>query len=290
MSNAIALRPEQQVPSTLADIERMAASISKSGLFPGMKTQEQAMALMLLAHAEGMHPAIAARDFDVIQGKPAKKAEAMMRDFMRSGGKVEWHELTDAAAEATFSHPQGGSLKLRWDMDRAKKAELGGKDMWKKYPRQMLRARLISEGVRTVFPLATSGMYVPEEVQDFQPAPMQDVTPKPSAQEKLAKLATAGFAEADPLAEALVSRLSPTPVYSFTDPDGVVSQVTGAEWLVQAEIALNTALHPDEFWKENEPVFYQIQESAQKNGAKKALTTCGRVADLAHQAMQPVEP
>jgi uncharacterized protein YbbK (DUF523 family) len=39
--------------------------------------------------------------------------------------------------------------------------------MWKKYPRQMLRSRVVSEGVRTVCPGATSGMYVPEEVQDI---------------------------------------------------------------------------------------------------------------------------
>jgi hypothetical protein len=37
-------------------------------------------------------------------------------------------------------------------MARAQKAQLGGKDMWKKYPRQMLRSRVVSEGVRTVYP------------------------------------------------------------------------------------------------------------------------------------------
>jgi hypothetical protein len=51
--------------------------------------------------------------------------------------------------------------------------------MYKKYPRQMLRSRCVSEGVRTVYPAATSGMYVPEEVQDFdEPRPIKDVTPR----------------------------------------------------------------------------------------------------------------
>ena len=45
----------------IADIERMAVAVAKSGLF-GMKTPEQAIALMLIAQAEGMHPAIAARE------------------------------------------------------------------------------------------------------------------------------------------------------------------------------------------------------------------------------------
>jgi hypothetical protein len=162
---------------SIPDVERMAIGIAKSGLF-GIKTPEQAFALMMIAQAEGRHPAEAARDYDIIQGRPAKKADAMLRDFLSSGGKVQWHTLTDAKADATFSHPSGGELRIDWDMDRAKKAGLGGKDMWSKYPRQMLRSRVISEGVRSVCPSATSGMYVPEEVKDFDDKPtMKDVTP-----------------------------------------------------------------------------------------------------------------
>jgi len=37
--------------------------------------------------------------------------------------------------------------------------------MYRKFPRQMLRSRCISEGVRTVYPVATGGMYAPEEVE-----------------------------------------------------------------------------------------------------------------------------
>jgi hypothetical protein len=35
----------------------------------------------------------------------------------------------------------------------------------------MLRARCISEGIRAVYPGCVVGVYTPEEVQDFQPAP-----------------------------------------------------------------------------------------------------------------------
>lgn len=152
---------------TVSDMQTMASAVVSSGLF-GIKTKEQALTLMLISQAEGRHPALAARDYDIIQNKPAKKAEAMMRDFLQSGGKVEWHALTDALADATFSHPQGGSVRISWDMDRAKIAGLVGKDNWKKHPRQMLRSRVVSEGVRTVCPMATSGMEVPEEVQDTE--------------------------------------------------------------------------------------------------------------------------
>jgi hypothetical protein len=159
------------VPSyAFGEIERLAHSIARSGLF-GMKTPEQAIALMAIAQAEGRHPAIAARDYDIIEGRPAKKAEAMARDFLESGGTIEWHALSDTIADATFSHPKGGTVRITWDWQRAVTAQLAGKNVWKKYPRQMLRSRVVSEGVRTVWPLATSGMYVPEEAADMQPLP-----------------------------------------------------------------------------------------------------------------------
>jgi hypothetical protein len=183
--NALVTVPEYPV----SDLERMAGAVAKSNLF-GIKTADQALALMLVAQAEGMHPATAARDYDIIQGRPAKKAEAMMRDFIRSGGSVKWAALTDDRVTATFAHPQGGEVEIDWDMKRAQAAGLGGKDMWKKYPRQMLRARVVSEGIRTVCPMATGGMYVPEEVRDFDDAPrvtnVRDITPKaaPTAEAK----------------------------------------------------------------------------------------------------------
>jgi hypothetical protein len=160
------VKVERPEPLAYAEMERLAASIAKSGLF-GIKTPDQAITLMMIAHAEGRHPVEAARDYDVIQGRPAKKAEAMLRDFLSAGGTVKWHDLSDSIADATFSHPVGGSVRLAWDLSRARTAGLADKDGWKKYPRQMLRSRTVSEGVRTVWPMATSGMYVPEEQADI---------------------------------------------------------------------------------------------------------------------------
>jgi hypothetical protein len=158
----------------MAEMRAMAESIAKSGMF-GIRTADQALVLMALSQAEGRHPVLAARDFHIIQGTPAKKAEAMLRDFLSAGGKVQWHELTDAAAEATFSHPQGGEVRIKWDAARVAQAGLGSNAMHKKFPRQMLRSRVVSEGVRTVWPGATSGMYVPEEASEMRD-PI-DVTP-----------------------------------------------------------------------------------------------------------------
>ena len=148
----------------LDQLRVMAEACAKSNLF-GAKTADQALTIMLLAQAEGRHPMQAAKDYDIINGKPAKKAEAMLRDHLASGGSVQWHKLDDNGAEATFSHPQGGSVKISWDAARMKQAQISNDAMYRKYPRAMYRSRCVSEGVRTVNPGATGGLYVPEEAR-----------------------------------------------------------------------------------------------------------------------------
>lgn len=149
----------------VSDLERMAKAFAASKLF-GIQNAEQGLALCLIAQAEGRHPASAAQDYHIISGRPAKKADAMLRDFIANGGKVQWHQLDNEVADASFSHPSGGTVRIDWTMDRAKTAGIAN-PMWKKYPRQMLRSRVVSEGVRSVCPGATSGMYVEEEVRDI---------------------------------------------------------------------------------------------------------------------------
>ncbi len=164
MSNDMVVQQQPMIP--YADMEKMATVIAQSGLF-GVKNPTQALALMLLSQAEGLHPATAARDYHVIQGRPTLKADTMLARFQAAGGSVEWHDYTDKIVRATFSHPRGGKVTVAWTLETAKEAELAGKDMWKKFPRAMLRARVISEGIRTVFPGVLAGMYTPEEVRDM---------------------------------------------------------------------------------------------------------------------------
>lgn len=151
-----------------SDIEKMGKAVALSGLF-GVKTEAQAISLMLIAQAYGQHPAIAAMEYHIIAGKPSKKSEAMLASFIQAGGKVQWHKLDDTIADATFSHSSGGELRLTWDIKMAEKAGLLSKEgtLYKKYPRAMLRSRLIAEGVRTIYPAATGGMLAKEEIEDI---------------------------------------------------------------------------------------------------------------------------
>ena len=164
------------------DLTTMARAIASSG-FGGCKTPEQALTLMLIAQAEGRHPGIIARDYHIINGRPSIKADAMLARFQEAGGAMRWIELTDTRAEAVFSHPKGGEIAIDWDLERAKKAGVFSTNPnWQKYPRNMLRARVVSEGVRTILPGVVCGTYTPEEVDDMEPrTPEYSVHPPATA-------------------------------------------------------------------------------------------------------------
>jgi hypothetical protein len=193
------------------EIRRMAESVAKSGLFPSAKTTEQAFTLMMLCQAEGLHPMQALKRYHVIEGRPSMKADAMLGDFQAKGGKVDWKEYTHDRVMGIF-HAPGlvNPVEVAWTMEDAKKAGLAGKNNWRQYPRAMLKARVISDGVRMAMPEVVSGIYTPEEVGDFvdttatrepvkaeipapKPGPVPEPPPAPTAAELLGTAGAVAF-------------------------------------------------------------------------------------------------
>ena len=173
-----------------SEMEQMATAIAASGLF-GMKDKNSVLALMAVAQAEGLHPATAARDFHIIQGRPALKADAMLARFQNAGGKVEWKDYADDKVTGVFSHPNGGNLAVTWTIEQATKIGLVKPGSgWQKFPRAMLRSRCISEGIRSVFPGSVTGFYSPDEVENFE-----STTTKPREVKEMGKVDLNDIAE-----------------------------------------------------------------------------------------------
>ena len=179
MSNATAVVPMDQM-------QQMAKSLVASKMF-GFKTEAEALSIMLIAQAEGRSPALAARDYHVIQGRPALKADAMLARFQQEGGVVVWDEYTDTKVTGRFSHPEScpKPVAITWTIDMAKRIGLANRDNWRNYPRAMLRSRCVSEGVRTVYPGIAVGIYTAEEVQDM--GKEKDITPTAGAGDDLSE-------------------------------------------------------------------------------------------------------
>lgn len=202
------------------EIREMAEVAAKSKMF-GFKSPDEAMAIMLLCQAENLHPAIAMRDFHVIQGRPALKADAMLARFQQAGGSVKWEEYTDERVSGSFSHPNGGSVTVTWTFEMAKKIGLTAKDNWRNYARAMLRARCVSEGVRTVYPGCVVGVYTPEEVETFK-------TPSPTVKD---------------MGEAEIVIEEPVTEYQLFLPDGsVYANCTNWQDYIERYVAMLDAI------------------------------------------------
>jgi hypothetical protein len=172
---ALATRQEPRI-APLDEMRAFAEAAVKSRFY-GFASVDQMLPLMMVAQSQGRSFVSVVEEYSVIQNRPALRAEAMLARFQKAGGHIKWTELSDTRCAAIFSHPQCDPVEIDWDMDRAKQAGLAGKDNYKKFPRNMLKARVISDGVRTAYPACLGGLYAVEEVQDFEPARTPPPTP-----------------------------------------------------------------------------------------------------------------
>lgn len=160
------------------EMNSMASAVTKSGMF-GLKNENQALTLMLIAQAEGIHPIQAVQMYSIINGMPSLKSTEVQARFQKAGGKINWKEtgLTKAKVELSID---GQSYISEFTMEDAKRMQLATKDNWVKMPKQMLMARCITIGVRALYPQCLNNMYSADEVQDFTETtiePKHDDTP-----------------------------------------------------------------------------------------------------------------
>jgi hypothetical protein len=171
-------------------IEKMGEMIWASGMF-GCVKPEQGMVLAMQCLAEGKAPLELAKTYHIVEGKLTMRADAMLGRYLSSGGKVKWLARTDTEVKAVFIKDDN-EVEICSNIEDFKKngialSKSGGlKDNWKKFPRQMLTARTISEGVRLLAPQIIAGIYTPEEMQDIndRPAPRQVSTTQVFVEER----------------------------------------------------------------------------------------------------------
>lgn len=95
-------------------------------------------------------------------------ADAQLALLVRRGYKHEWGETTDKIATIKLTYPGRKDFELSYTIDEATTANLAGKDIWKAYPAQMLRARATSAAARAYAPEVMHGIYSKEELDDMQ--------------------------------------------------------------------------------------------------------------------------
>lgn len=167
MSNEIMPVSNTMIIHSFADAERAAMAMSKSGFFQDSKDASQAIVKILAGQELGFGPFASMTGVNIIQNKPVLAANLMAAAVKRTG-KYNYRvkELTDNACELIFFEAGKEVGNSRFTMEDAKAAMLDTKDNWKKYKRNMLFARALSNGQKWYAPDVFNGatVYTPDEL------------------------------------------------------------------------------------------------------------------------------
>jgi hypothetical protein len=148
------------------DIASLGDILAKSGYFQDTRDAAQAIVKVLAGQELGFGPVASMTGVYIVKGKVSLSANLMGAAVKRSGRyNYRVLELTDEAAEIEFFEDGKGIGRSRFTLQDAQKAGLNGSDNWRKYPRNMLFARALSNGVKWYCPDVTGGpAYTPDEL------------------------------------------------------------------------------------------------------------------------------
>lgn len=143
-----------------------AKALMKSGLLPqAIKSAESALFIILTGRDLGLSPVQSLRSIHIISGKVELSADLQLGLFQRSGGKFRWLKLDASGAQLELSAPWLNAPHVSvFGPEEAKKAELMSTPNYRKYPQAMFRSRAITQGLKDIGFLASSGVYAPGEL------------------------------------------------------------------------------------------------------------------------------
>jgi hypothetical protein len=139
----------------------------------GCSTIEQGRILALTCLKKGIDPLSIAERYHIIKGDLSMRSDAMLAGIGQFGGKYRVVRRTADAAEIEITREDDKQrFALTWEEAKAEpftKAKDGSIKENYATPRtrmQMLWARVVSDGVRTMWPEVVTGYYTPEEIAD----------------------------------------------------------------------------------------------------------------------------
>lgn len=158
MKNEISVMP-------VGDIMVMAKTFAESGMFTDAKAMGQAFVKIQAGQEIGIPPFAAMSGIHIIQGKPTLGA-GLIASAVKGSGKYDYKVLKLDDKNCSIDFLQGGEVigNSSFSIEDAKKAQTKNID---KFPKNMLFARAISNGVKWFCPDVFAGpVYVPEEMPE----------------------------------------------------------------------------------------------------------------------------
>jgi len=254
----------------LKDIGRV---LAESGFFSDSKDASQAIVKVLAGQELGVGPITAMTGIHIIQGKPALSANLMAATVKRSG-KYNYRvvELTNAICRLAFLERDGNRwVPIGESVFTIGDAQTAGTQNLRKFPRNMLFARAMSNGAKWYCPdVFGAPIYTPEELgaeeEEAEIVDVQDVLPSeaPAVAED-----SATRPESDgpsvPLAEQLAEELE-------TPPDTSGQARCSAEQIERCHLLVKQLGMPE--------AAYEQQVLAKRGVKSTAALTVEQAADL----------
>lgn len=167
---AVAVRMQDLSPA-YKEIMVLGKVLQASGYFKDIRDQAQAVTKILWGKELGFTPIVALSGIHIIEGKPALSSN-LMATLIKRSGRYDYRVKvwTDVECVLTFREKNGAEWEdvgeSSFTMDDAKRAGVvraGGS--WSKFPKAMLFARALSQGLRTYCPdVSAAPIYNPEEM------------------------------------------------------------------------------------------------------------------------------
>lgn len=172
MENKQLVLKQMQPPSNMEELQRLANMMRASGFFKNAEDVAKAAVKIMAGQELGISPIASMTHVYFINGRLAYEAAILASAVKRKGYDYRVKEHTTEVCTIDFLNAKGEIIGTSsFTMKDAKAAGLDSKDVWKKYPRNMLYGRAMSNGCRWYCADIFGGVsvYVPEELD----APLQ---------------------------------------------------------------------------------------------------------------------
>jgi hypothetical protein len=167
-----------QMPSEneFAALMQMADMLSKSGFMPAkLNTAGKVLAVILTGRELGLPPMLSTRSIKIMEdtGLPIVAADVLLGAFKRAGGKSNFTYLDDKRGILWLRHPNGDEYTETFTIEDAKRAGLTekkggpGGNNWIKWPKQMIRSRCITGGLKSLGWEPAAGVYDADEAEEI---------------------------------------------------------------------------------------------------------------------------
>ena len=180
---------EETAITLTKDIENLGEVFVQSGFFADTQQKSQAIVKVLAGREIGLSPVESMTGIHIIKGKIALGSNLMAAGVKKSK-KYDYKVITHTEKECVIKFYEGKEEigTSSFSLEDAKQAGVLHNDVWKKYPKNMLFARAMSNGVKWYCPdvFGHAPVYVPEEMgvevdgegEPINITPPRDVSPQ----------------------------------------------------------------------------------------------------------------